>query len=367
VAGDRIHFVMWDFLRMLVAAIAMGAAFSVFAAGVVLLLTNSRDANAQWTPADGSDGLMILKSEVAQQVKETSRDDSAESEKSVFVLPVAMDSASDMPSFDPTPGNLYLGEGCGSDPIVAVERDWFVSVEQSRINVRVMQTFMLPIAKHEQSAEPITARFYANLPAGARLRTMKVDSDRGELLGVNASQADWDADDIATVKSYSARGEIRMFEYRAPHAKSATLSSDVIDGIVSGETIVVTYQYEMPLNAAKSLESLALALDDTPYDVIEGTSSPSRGFGDSAADNKTDANRDLSHEWIEESNAESFQRPITTGTVWVEWKADAPKSLRNAPLGSVIERDSKSNAIKGLSWTTPRIASLEQFNLVWAK
>jgi hypothetical protein len=359
-ASDRMHFVMWDFLKMFTAAILMGAIFSVMAAGVVLMLSRSSDANAEasWIERDG---LLMLRGEVA--VEKATQHNVGAKEGLMFAA-LNAESITELTTtdenFGPTPGSLYLGDGCGSDPLTAIEREWFVTVEQDYVDVRVMQTFQLPEAEGDAvKAQVLSTRFYAQLPKGARYASFRVDTDSGVLLGRYSDDADWDADDLKTVRDLAKRGQIRVFEYQNPVLRLNTLSSDLIDGVLANQTVVVSYRYQMPIDQFAKTHQLAIVLGESALDESRDDTFSATAQHDLRGDHMTD----LSHELIDATPT----RPIAAGTVWVEWKAHAPRELSAMPSGSVVERESgkSTGKVTGMSWTTPRIASLDQFQLTW--
>ena len=130
---DRMHFVMWDFLKMFLAAILCGVAVSIAAAGIALVLSNDAYAAAPFNDPENAD---------ARQKEQAPKSDA---ESQAF------------------PGVLLIGSGCDADPLDAVERDWKVTINGKRIDVRVMQTFIMP------AGDAMAATFNASLPAGARL------------------------------------------------------------------------------------------------------------------------------------------------------------------------------------------------------
>jgi hypothetical protein len=361
--SDRMHFVMFDFLKMFAAAMLLGAAFSVLAASVVLMLSASRDANAgSWVERDG---LMVSKHDVpavkhdAQEMLQKLNLRADEVEEIIGPAVRADDVATDM---TPTPGSLFLGDGCGSDLLPAIEREWVVTVDAKHIDVQVMQTFMLPSNEGAPRDDAIIARFYAQLPKGASYSHFRVDTESGVTLGPFSDDADWDSDDFKTANALATRGEIRVFAYQARGAN--TLSSDMVAGVRAGETVIVTYRYRMPLNVTtapntisrESIVSVALNEPRSDEDAFTPGGSAASRFGTT----------DFTHEPEEMTPT----RPHTAGTVWVEWKAHAPTQITDMPRGSVIERaptkdSAKAGRITGLSWTTPRLDHLDQFQLAW--
>ena len=111
---DRMQFVMWDFVRMLLAAIVFGVAVSLVAAGIALVL--AYDAYAVTPSADSP---------------------TANSVGGGFVTSADAE-------LQPYPGVLVISSGCDADMLEATERDWKVTITGKYTDVRVMQTFILP-------------------------------------------------------------------------------------------------------------------------------------------------------------------------------------------------------------------------------
>ena len=83
----RMYLVIWDFLKMLAAAVLCGLAVSIAAAGITLLLTGSAEARRfQKEPAQAA----------------TARAVEAE--------------GTEIDELSPTPGSMLIGEGCESIP-----------------------------------------------------------------------------------------------------------------------------------------------------------------------------------------------------------------------------------------------------------
>lgn len=103
---DRMHFVVWDFLKMFLAAVICGVAVSVIAAGVALLLAH--DAYAATLPQDNSTSNT---SEPAP----------------------GADIAAEL---QPYPGMLLISSGCDAEILDATERDWKATIDDKNIDVR---------------------------------------------------------------------------------------------------------------------------------------------------------------------------------------------------------------------------------------
>ena len=136
-AAGRAQLALWDFLKMLFAAVICGVVVSIVGAGLAVLL--AQDAYAiTFAPFSG-----------AANTNEVKVDEDAST------------------SMQTSSGMLFIGDGCGSeaDIVDAVERDWKVTINGKNIDVRVMQAFIMP------DNEAMAATFGALLPSGAALET----------------------------------------------------------------------------------------------------------------------------------------------------------------------------------------------------
>ena len=108
------HFVMWDFLKMLFATVICGIAVSLAAAAITLVLSNAAYAAA---PINN------------MNVSSTRHN------------------APPAPSIIETrafPGVLMSGNGCDADLLDVTDQDWNITINGKYIDVRVMQTFVMP-------------------------------------------------------------------------------------------------------------------------------------------------------------------------------------------------------------------------------
>ena len=111
---DRMHFVMWDFLKMLLATVICGIAVSLAAAAITLVLSNAAYAAAPINDLNVSS---------------------------------TRHHAPPAPSVIEThafPGVSMIGNGCDAGLLDGTDRDWKVTNNGNYIDVRVMQTFVMP-------------------------------------------------------------------------------------------------------------------------------------------------------------------------------------------------------------------------------
>lgn len=304
-SGDA-QFAVLDLFKMLAAAIACGIVFSLFAAGLTLLLMSTAEAhhlpaNNLASPAQQATALTnpAIESEVA--------------------APAGMGAAI-------MPGLLKMGDNGASAALDAMERDWRIRINSNVAEVRVMQTFLMP------ADGPAVAHFQAVLPSGAVLASFKVDAtdvtQTGELM---AHQLFTEMD----------RAEVRN-ETRARHKKRRLtvwindrhIESDSILNLTLGETVTVEYSYNMPVMHSNHSASLNLVLQ---ADTASLHAAPSQ-----SANNAT-------------SNI--------TGTVWVEWLNTHPKKVVSA--SNDIYVDQTARGVAGASWFSADLSSHRQFNINW--
>ena len=114
----NVNIIKHDFVKMFAAAILVGLTFSAIAAAVSLMLAHTSTAyagqvklqapSALWV---SQHGLWVHKHDVELLADDVDNTDADNDELS------------------PSPGHFHLGDGCGSTPIVANERDWQVSIK----------------------------------------------------------------------------------------------------------------------------------------------------------------------------------------------------------------------------------------------
>ena len=319
---DRMQFMVQDFLKMFAYAVASGIAFSALAIAVTLAVSRNSDAQnrhepSQWVRIDDAQSMFVLETEV-----EVTPENVEEEAPSTF----AADREADA---EPTPGSLYVGEGCGSEPVATLEREWFVTINGGVVEVEVQQVFLLPVRLTADSddveglAEPRDVLwFHALLPNGARFVSLKLDTARDRRIGrwMDASTLD-DRDQPLTNR------EIRTYIFAG--AGVSALTTEPLGGLLDGETVVVTYRYQMPVVKDENGHHLRLMLASDMSD------------------------RDDDQVAVDQ----------TLGTIWIEWKGLAAPSQLSVPHGTTVER--RHGKVVGALWVSPRIGPAETFDLRW--
>lgn len=197
-AVDRLHFVVWDFLKMFTAAVLCGLAVSIVAASLTLLLSRSAEAA---TPKNAQDE-----------------------------------------SQQPTPGALIVGDGCDGMPLEAVERDWHVQIDGRKVEVRVMQTWKLP----EGVDGP--AVFQVRLPRDARFKSLSAMARDREWSGRAISPADYEKLSSLDYQKLT-RNQLLVVQ-----SADADITSSPIMGLRSGEIVLVQYSYVITAQSATGFE-----------------------------------------------------------------------------------------------------------------
>ncbi len=216
-AVDRMHFVMWDFLKMLTLAALCGLGISIAASVIVVLLS---------TPAEARQpGKSVASSQ--------QRDD----------LP-----------YLPTPGSLRVGDGCDGDELAAIERDWLVHVSPGKVEVRVMQTFQLP------AVDPIVAAFHMQLLQGAVLQSLTAQAEDFQWPGKLLSAHEHSALSPAHYRQLTRRHVIAVAD-----ARGKVTTSPLID-LRGNETLVIQYTYVLTGEDAQTLALPLEAENDSPAD-----------------------------------------------------------------------------------------------------
>jgi hypothetical protein len=280
-SSTRPSFAPRDFLKMLAAAVASGVGVSIVAAGLALVLSNSASAEA-----------LQKNAAVTATVKATSTQ-----------------------ALQPTVGGLYIGGGCDREPVDTVERDWLVKIDghstQMRAEVRVMQTFLMPVDG------PTTAFFEVTLPSSAKLIALKAHTPEKILNGKVFALHDFAGMSRQELNKFSRQDALLMWN------DNSTVSTDQIMNLIPNETVVIEYTYSISTHLQNGLHEFSLALN--------------------AAD-------------VDEHNTLSYTKPnLTSGTVWVEWIGTKPTQLTSVPADVTVEESVQG--ITGLSWFTPSLAS----------
>ena len=270
----QIRFAFWDVVKMLGTAVLCGLAFSIAAAGLTLLLSANADAG-EMRGADGD-------------------------------------------NTHGAPGTLQIGAGCDGTLRDALERDWVVRIDSGSVEVRVMQTWLMP------SEFAGAAVFQVRLPQGAHLKTLAAETQNREWQGRKITAA-------AFAKlSPSAYLDWTRNQLLVTTSADGSVSTSPIINLQPDETLVVQYTYLMKLDADKTNGRLQLALH--PLD-------------NSTADRRT---------------APEHSR----GSVWVEWGRQKPAHMIEFPHDAALERE--NNVIAGLSWASPALQPGEKFRLAWS-
>jgi hypothetical protein len=276
------HFAIWDFLKLLMAAIMYGIAVSVVAAAIALVLAN--DASAEIKPAAVTENANAAKP--------------------------------DFYGMHPYPGTLFIGKDCEADIIEATERDWKVTIDGKNVDVRVMQTFIMP------DTESTAATFSALLPPGARMLRLTAYTNASLMQGKI-----FDADSYGKLTNADFRNHSRKGLLIVQNDDGA-ISTDAIVNIAPHEAVTIEYTYRLALDEADAAHNLMLALtnDNTFY-------------------------------------ANVAEKRITSGAVWVEWKGQKPAQLFNVSSGASLE--TAGSKITGLSWEAPQLDRDSRFQLAW--
>ncbi len=282
---DRMHFVMWDFLKMFFATVMCGIAVSLVAAGIALVLAN--DANA----ATGSKNAVAANTTPAASTAEHT----------------------DAPL--PAPGLLLIGTGCDAAAVEAIERDWKVTISRKYIDVRVMQTFIMP------EGDSTAATFIAVLPAGATLHRLNAHTV-GSLWQGNV----FDAPSYRQLTDVDFRNSARAGMLIVQN-DDGIISADAIINITATEAVTIEYSYRVSPAQFETTTTLAVATTNSEYQLDGG---------------------DIT----------------TAGTVWVEWVGANPSRLTRMPGGASVE--TVGSKITGLSWTTRQLTADAPFQLAWS-
>ena len=284
-AAGRAQFAMWDFLKMFFAAVICGVVVSIVGAGLAVLL--AQDAFAiTLPPVSGAANTNEVK--------------------------VAVDTSTTM---QPSPGMLFIGDGCGSeaDIVEAVERDWKVTINGKNIDVRVMQTFVMP------DVDATAATFSALLPTGARLLRLTAHTT-GTIRPSKVFDANSYAQlSIADFRKFSRKGLLIVQD------DDGAISTEAIINVSATEAITIEYTYRITADETPNAQLLNVSL--------------------------------ANHSNVENQHS-------ARGTVWVEWLGKTPSQIVSVPSGAVLE--STGTRITGLSWSTGQIDSERRFQLAWS-
>jgi len=321
---DRLQFVVQDFLKLFAYALISGIAFSALVIAVTLAVSRNseaqiRAAESGWVESGDDQSMFLLEGEAgtsaefADLLAETADVEVFEHDDTIT----------------PTPGSLYVGDGCEGVPLMPMEREWFVSIKGEVAEVQVQQTFSVPPAYQQDNDDGDDLRdarsgpwFHALLPKGAQFISITVDAQHGRRIGRWIGEADRDD----TEKPLN-NGDIRTYTYTGGGVTS--LSSEPITALVEGETVVITYRYQIPVASSGAGRQLRLVLAPEAFD---------------------------------ETGDQSITQ-LPAGAVWVEFKDAVAPALQRVPVGATVER--RRGNIVGLSWASQHISPSEEFVLSW--
>ena len=285
--ADRLHFKLWDFFKMFVTTVICGIAVSAIAAGIALALAH--DTYAAASPQ--------------RAVVANSGD---------FKLDV--DSAAGYQAY---PGMLLIGNGCEGEIVDAAERDWKVTINGKNIDVRVMQTFIVP------DGDETAATFNALLPSGARLLRLTAHTNGGLWQGKVFDANAYAALNAADFRRLSRKGILIV------QNDDGAISTDAIINIAATELLTVEYTYRIDIDEAARAHDLMVTL-----------------VNDSDPSNQTANQR------------------AASGAVWVEWIGRKPVQLVSVPSNTTLE--TVGPQINGLSWAAQRLNADARFQLAWS-
>ena len=281
----RLQFKPWDFFKMFVATVVCGVAVSAVAAAIALVLAREAYAAAPSVP-----GVSVQSTH-------------------------AVSSADSDPDTEAYPGTLVIGSGCDGEAVDALERDWKVVVNGNNIDVRVMQTFVIP------DGEASVATFNAALPSGARLLR----------LTAHTPGAIWQGKivDAAAHAALSAVDFRRLARQRRLIVQNdaGAISTDAIINIAAAESVTVEYTYRLAFAEATHTQTLTMALAND-HDPLRPNQRAARG------------------------------------AVWVEWIGNKPAELVRMPGNATLE--TTGTQISGLSWIAPLLNADARFQLAWS-
>lgn len=283
---DCLQFKLWDFFKMFIATVICGVAVSAVATAIALVL-----ARGAYAAAPDLAGV------------------SAHSNVAAINASNAVDIAADIAAY---PGTLLVGSGCDGDVVDAVERDWKVVVNGNNIDVRVMQTFIVP------DGEATVATFNALLPTGARLLRLTAHTPggmwRGKIFDADAHRALSAAD----FRRVSRQGMLIV------QNDAGAISTDAIINIAAAESVTIEYTYRIALIETARTQTLSMALAND-HDPLRPNQRAARG------------------------------------AVWVEWRGNKPGALLRMPGNALLE--TLGSQFSGHSWDTQQLNADARFQL----
>ena len=224
---DRMHFVMWDFLKMLLATVICGIAVSLAAAAITLILSNAayaaplaNNSNVSGTRHGAPPAPSIIETQAF-------------------------------------PGVLLIGDGCDADLLDATDRDWKITINGKYIDVRVMQTFTVP------PGDATAATFNATLPAGVRLLRLNVHTSGSFWQGKVVNSEKYDQLTAVDLRQLSRRGILIV------QNDEGVISTDAIINIAASEAVTVEYTYRTTTEDAKASQDLFVVLANENIGTIQ--------------------------------------------------------------------------------------------------
>lgn len=286
-AAERMHLVLRDFLKLVTAAVLCGLAVSFAAAGVALLLSSTAEARS------GSVG------ETGDR--------------------------------DAVPGVLVVGAGCDGIELAAMERDWYVRIAAKTIEVRVMQTWVLP-----NDTEGV-AVFQVRLPRGGRLMALSAQTPTGDWAGQKIRADTYARMSPATYLDLTRRKLLVRF------SPDGEITTSPLTGLSANDIVVVQYTYLVRIDSTTPPDRLELPLE--PANATGPVSLPQADADDPAA---------------------PMRAAGVKASVWVEWDDRKPTRMLRMPHDASLEHDaSPARAVAGLSWTAVALKPGEKFRLAW--
>jgi hypothetical protein len=268
------HLAMWDFVKMFFGTVICGVVVSAVAAAIAILLAG--DARASTTTVSPATAQLN----------------------------------------DAFPGVLTIIGNCDADIVDAIERDWSITVNGNNIEVRVMQSFVVP------EGDGSAATFHALLPPGARLLRLAAHTGgttwQAKILNASAYRK-LSATDFKVL----SRKHTLIVQYDA-----GDIFTDASVNIVPGETMTIEYTYRVDIDAAALSQSLIMSLMNASH--------PSTCADDN---------------------------PAIRGTVWVEWSGKLPAQISQVPGSTTLE--TSGIRITGLSWSSLHLDADQRFQLAW--
>jgi hypothetical protein len=278
-----------EFLKMFAAAVGAGVAVSVVATAVALLL---------------------------------SRDVAAASTLSAHSAAIEQPYAAEVDPFgtEASPGDLFIGGGCDREAVEVIERDWQIRVDGSTAEIRVMQSFLMPIDG------PTVAFFEAVLPKGATFKSLK-SHGAGPSREAKLASATAQINARANVEKVDTVNQLVMWH----DVESNIIQTAQIPNMKPGEPVTIEYTYTVRIDANHSERVLDLALAPAVQDSYD---------------------------------ANDTKRPATIpASVWVEWVGAKPKHLRG--LSGDFALETAADGVIGLSWFSAATTAGHKLNVAW--